>query len=196
MIDDGEYFVAKNTSVQLLDDLSGEPAEESVRFALDGVQYDIDLAGDNADALREILEPYMHNGRRTGGRKRAARIIATGKPRRSTNTQSAKRTSKTAGSGRGTAKNPAQSSAKTAGKKATQTRGANKKTATSSTRTATSSQRATGTAKQAASKSSRTKSAASSSTTSAKKTGSAKTSRAAKSSAPGRKSTAAKFSSQ
>jgi hypothetical protein len=79
--------MAKNTSVQLLDDITGAPAEETVRFALHGVQYDIDLSAGNAEELRAILERYARHGRRTGGRKRARRIIAL--PKRSRTTKAA-----------------------------------------------------------------------------------------------------------
>jgi hypothetical protein len=67
--------VAKNTAVHLLDDLNGAPAEETVRFSLDGVDYDIDLSAGNAQRLRRILDVYVEHARRTGGRKRAVRII-------------------------------------------------------------------------------------------------------------------------
>jgi hypothetical protein len=67
--------VAQNTAVHLTDDITGEPAEETISFALDGVEYDIDLSGANARRLRESLEPFVSHGRRTGGRKRAPRVI-------------------------------------------------------------------------------------------------------------------------
>jgi len=67
--------VAKNTAVQVLDDLTGEPAAETVGFGLDGIDYDIDLSFANADALRELLQRYAVAGRRTGGRKRRPRIV-------------------------------------------------------------------------------------------------------------------------
>ncbi|TVT05530.1 Lsr2 family protein [Amycolatopsis bartoniae] len=72
----GRFSVAKNTAVQLLDDLNGEPAQEQVRFGLDGVDYDIDLSDENAGNLREILARYVQHGRRTGGRKRPVRRLA------------------------------------------------------------------------------------------------------------------------
>ncbi|MCR6484492.1 Lsr2 family protein [Amycolatopsis sp. OK19-0408] len=67
--------MAKNTAVRVLDDLTGEPAAETVGFGLDGVDYDIDLSFANADALRELLQRYADAGRRTGGRKRRPRIV-------------------------------------------------------------------------------------------------------------------------
>jgi hypothetical protein len=67
--------VAKNTAVRVLDDLTGEPAAETVGFGIDGIDYDIDLSFVNADALRELLQRYVDAGRRTGGRKRRPRIV-------------------------------------------------------------------------------------------------------------------------
>ncbi|MFJ7219824.1 histone-like nucleoid-structuring protein Lsr2 [Amycolatopsis sp. NPDC098790] len=67
--------MARNTAVRVLDDLTGEPAAETVGFGLDGIDYDIDLSFANADALRELLQRYADAGRRTGGRKRRPRIV-------------------------------------------------------------------------------------------------------------------------
>ena len=67
--------MARNTAVQLLDDLTGEPAGETVGFALDGIDYDIDLSFPNADGLRALLERYIEAGRRTGGRKQRPRLV-------------------------------------------------------------------------------------------------------------------------
>lgn len=67
--------MAKNTAVRVLDDLTGEPAAETVGFGLDGIDYDIDLSFANADALRELLQRYADAGRRTGGRRRRPRIV-------------------------------------------------------------------------------------------------------------------------
>ncbi|NUU33062.1 Lsr2 family protein [Arthrobacter sp. C9C5] len=59
--------MARKVHVQLIDDISGEDAQESVRFALDGVEYEIDLAEENAAMLRRALEPYIARGRRIRG---------------------------------------------------------------------------------------------------------------------------------
>ncbi|MEW2502334.1 histone-like nucleoid-structuring protein Lsr2 [Amycolatopsis sp. NPDC047767] len=71
--------MAKNTAVHVLDDLTGEPAAETVGFGLDGLDYEIDLSAPNAAALREIFDPYVANGRRTGGRKQRPRLVAGAK---------------------------------------------------------------------------------------------------------------------
>ncbi|WP_007024136.1 Lsr2 dimerization domain-containing protein [Saccharomonospora iraqiensis] len=67
--------MARSTAVRTVDDITGELAAETVRFALDGVEYDIDLTADNAEALRTVLERYLDRGRRTGGRKLPPRRV-------------------------------------------------------------------------------------------------------------------------
>jgi hypothetical protein len=72
--------MATRTVTEFIDDVDGKPADETVVFALDGAQYEIDLATDNAQALRQALAVYQAVARRTGGRRGAARPIrvATG----------------------------------------------------------------------------------------------------------------------
>ena len=48
--------------IELVDDLDGKPAQETVSFALDGVTYRIDLSTRNAAKLRAALEPYIAAG--------------------------------------------------------------------------------------------------------------------------------------
>ena len=43
----------------LVDDLDSSPADETVNFALDGRNYEIDLSKEHAAELREFLKPYM-----------------------------------------------------------------------------------------------------------------------------------------
>ena len=72
--------MAKRVSVVLEDDLDGTPAEESVSFALDGQNYEIDLNSKNAEALREALSNYIGHARKSGGPRlpRPARSRAGG----------------------------------------------------------------------------------------------------------------------
>lgn len=65
--------MAQKVQVLLVDDLDGGEADETVTFALDGKTYEIDLTSANADKLRSLLEPYVKNGRRTGGRSSGGR---------------------------------------------------------------------------------------------------------------------------
>jgi hypothetical protein len=67
--------MATKTVTELVDDMDGKPADETVSFGLDGVQYEIDLATDNAEALRDALAPYAESARRTGGRRAAGRPV-------------------------------------------------------------------------------------------------------------------------
>lgn len=59
--------MARKVVVQLIDDLSGEEAQETVRFALDGIHHEIDLSYAHAAELRDQLEPYVAHGRRLSG---------------------------------------------------------------------------------------------------------------------------------
>ncbi|PWH06943.1 hypothetical protein DEO23_08595 [Brachybacterium endophyticum] len=61
--------MARKTFVELIDDLDGSKAEESVSFALDGVAYEIDLSKENADKLREELGEWTSRARRVAGRR-------------------------------------------------------------------------------------------------------------------------------
>ncbi len=54
--------------VELVDDLDGSDAEETVLFGLDGQIFEIDLNAKNANALRQVLARYVSAGRRTGAR--------------------------------------------------------------------------------------------------------------------------------
>ena len=68
--------MAQRTVVTLVDDLDGGVAAESVSFGLDHVDYEIDLSGEHAEALREVLAPYVAAARRTGGRRLARTATA------------------------------------------------------------------------------------------------------------------------
>ncbi|MBM7770878.1 hypothetical protein JOD54_001082 [Actinokineospora baliensis] len=74
--------MAQRVIQELVDDLDGGQANETVRFALDGVSYEIDLSQDNADGLRTELERYVSAGRRTGGRRATVAARVGGAPAR------------------------------------------------------------------------------------------------------------------
>lgn len=64
----GRTKVAQKTIVELVDDLDGSTADETLTFALDGTVYEIDLKKAHADLIRNELAPYMSAGRKaTGG---------------------------------------------------------------------------------------------------------------------------------
>jgi hypothetical protein len=56
--------MATRRITQLTDDTNGQPADETIRFSLDGRDYEIDLTETNAKALREALAPWTESARR------------------------------------------------------------------------------------------------------------------------------------
>jgi hypothetical protein len=62
--------------VSLVDDLSGDTAEETIEFGLDGKTYEIDLSSANADRLRGALSAYVAAARRPGGKRRGGTSAA------------------------------------------------------------------------------------------------------------------------
>jgi hypothetical protein len=65
--------MAQRVNVVLVDDIDGNDAVETVGFALDGVDYEIDLSDEHAGELRNALSLYIGHARRTGGRRRNGR---------------------------------------------------------------------------------------------------------------------------
>lgn len=60
---------SSRTIVELTDDVDGKPAAETVKFSLDGREYEIDLSEKNAKALRKAFEPWSASARRVSGRR-------------------------------------------------------------------------------------------------------------------------------
>lgn len=56
--------MAKHVITQLIDDLDGSEATETVRFGLENHTFEIDLNGANAQSLRDALQPYLTAARR------------------------------------------------------------------------------------------------------------------------------------
>ena len=56
--------MAQKIQTVFIDDLDGSEAEGTVRFGLDGTEYEIDLSAEHAQALRDALARYV---RRPGG---------------------------------------------------------------------------------------------------------------------------------
>lgn len=69
--------MAQKIRVELVDDIDGSDATQTVPFALDGVTFEIDLSDDNAERLREEFAPFVAAGRRTGGRKTRSTATAS-----------------------------------------------------------------------------------------------------------------------
>lgn len=59
--------MAQKIQTLLVDDLDGGQADDTVRFGLDGIDYEIDLSVKHAEALRKALAPYLATARRAPG---------------------------------------------------------------------------------------------------------------------------------
>ena len=62
--------MAQRVQIILEDDYDGGTADETVSFALDGAEYEIDLSSTNAAGLRDALAPWLSKARKTGGRRK------------------------------------------------------------------------------------------------------------------------------
>jgi len=58
--------LARTTTVQLIDDIDGSQAAETVCFAVDGRTYEIDLSTEHAEGLRHSLAQFVAVARRAG----------------------------------------------------------------------------------------------------------------------------------
>ncbi|MFI7494038.1 Lsr2 family protein [Kocuria sp. M4R2S49] len=71
--------MAQTVKIILEDDLDGGPAEETVRFGLDGAQYEIDLSEENAAKLRDAVRPFIAKARRAQSKQTPKQARPTGK---------------------------------------------------------------------------------------------------------------------
>ena len=62
--------MAQKIQTLFIDDLDGSTAEGTVRFGLDGTEYEIDLNAGHARELRDVLVRYVDAARRVGGSAR------------------------------------------------------------------------------------------------------------------------------
>lgn len=62
--------MAQKVTVELVDDIDGTYAEGTTAFGLDGVDYEIDLSAENHERLCGLLEDYIENARRVGGKRK------------------------------------------------------------------------------------------------------------------------------
>ena len=62
--------MAQRIQTLFIDDIDGGAADGTVRFGLDGTDYEIDLSGEHADELRKALKKYVEHSRKVGGTAR------------------------------------------------------------------------------------------------------------------------------
>lgn len=67
--------MAQRVMIELIDDIDGSEATETVRFGLENHSFEIDLSGANAQNLRDALQPYLTNARRVSAK--ASRTTAS-----------------------------------------------------------------------------------------------------------------------
>jgi hypothetical protein len=70
--------MAQQVNIVLVDDIDGTPADETVSFALDGKEYEIDLTTKNATKLRDAIAPYLGHARKAASRRRGRGASAGG----------------------------------------------------------------------------------------------------------------------
>src|ERR1700761_2590620 len=68
----GGFQVAQKITTLFIDDIDGGAAEGTVRFALDGTEYEIDLNSKHSEELRSALGKYVTHARKVGGAARRA----------------------------------------------------------------------------------------------------------------------------
>ncbi len=62
--------MAQKVQTLFIDDIDGGEAAGTVRFALDGVEYEIDLSIEHTDELHTALGKYIGHARKVGGTTR------------------------------------------------------------------------------------------------------------------------------
>jgi hypothetical protein len=60
--------MATKVLTTLQDDIDGSDATQTIRFALDGIEYEIDVSDRNANRLRNSLSDFIAHGRKVSGR--------------------------------------------------------------------------------------------------------------------------------
>ena len=82
----GTYTImAQQTSITYSDDIDGGKAVETIAFALDGAQYEIDLNAKNAKHLRKALAEFVEAGRKVRSSDIADRPTRTNRTQPSVN---------------------------------------------------------------------------------------------------------------
>lgn len=74
--------MAQKVTTELVCDLTGDPADETVQFGIGGKAFEVDLTKQHADALREILDDYVRVARPAGKLGSPAKARSNGAPPR------------------------------------------------------------------------------------------------------------------
>jgi hypothetical protein len=79
--------MAQKVQTIFIDDIDGGEADGTVRFGIDGAEYEIDLSAAHSDELRKALGTYVEHGRKVSG---VARRASRGAGRRASTIDTAK----------------------------------------------------------------------------------------------------------
>jgi hypothetical protein len=69
------HVMVQKIVIQLIDDLDGAEATQTVTFSLDGVDYEIDLSQENATRLRAAIAEFVEHARTVAGPGKSSRAI-------------------------------------------------------------------------------------------------------------------------
>ena len=72
--------MAQKIQILFIDDIDGGEAEGTVRFAIDGAEYEIDLSAKHSDELRDTFKNYIAHARKLGGTARHGSTRVSRKP--------------------------------------------------------------------------------------------------------------------
>ena len=70
--------MATKVLTTLQDDIDGSNATQTIRFALDGIEYEIDVSDRNANRLRNSLSEFIAHGRKVGGKHARKKTASSG----------------------------------------------------------------------------------------------------------------------
>jgi hypothetical protein len=65
--------VAQRTQILYVDDIDGGEAEGTIRFGVDGAEYEIDLSKEHAEQFAKAVSPYVAAARKVPAVRRAGR---------------------------------------------------------------------------------------------------------------------------
>jgi hypothetical protein len=72
--------MAQKIQTLFIDDIDGGEADGTVRFGLNGTEYEIDLSAKHSEELRAVLGTYVAHARKVGGTARRGTVRGGRKP--------------------------------------------------------------------------------------------------------------------
>lgn len=58
--------MARETIINLIDDIDGSKADVTIKYSFDGANYEVDLTDDHAEDFREYMQEWLDRSRRVG----------------------------------------------------------------------------------------------------------------------------------